>query len=87
MFARHSLFHHVLEPPEQLHYLVTCNCSFLKKPLLEVEGLLKIFVIPVAKMLQRVFTYGKRVGGLHTKKMLSFIMILIQTSLFPENLV
>ncbi len=38
MFARHSLFHHVLEPPEQLHYLVTCNCSFLKEPLLEVGG-------------------------------------------------
>ncbi|HOK08043.1 MAG TPA: glycosyltransferase [Candidatus Hydrogenedens sp.] len=38
VFARHSLFHHVLEPPEKLHYLVTCNCSFIKKPLLDIGG-------------------------------------------------
>ncbi|MGC8847181.1 MAG: glycosyltransferase, partial [Candidatus Hydrogenedens sp.] len=38
MFARHFLFHRVLEPPEKLHYLVTCNCAFLKAPLLEAGG-------------------------------------------------
>lgn len=38
IFARHALFHRVLEPPEKLHYLVTCNCCFLKKALLEVGG-------------------------------------------------
>lgn len=38
MYARVFLFHRVLEPPEQLHYLVTCNCCFLREPLLEVGG-------------------------------------------------
>ena len=38
MFARHFLFHRVLEPPQRLHYLVTCNCAFSKAPLLEVGG-------------------------------------------------
>ncbi len=38
MFARHFLFHRVLEPSEKLHYLVTCNCAFLKAPLLDVGG-------------------------------------------------
>lgn len=38
MYARLYLFHQVLEPPTQLHYLVTCNCCFLREPLFEVGG-------------------------------------------------
>ncbi|MCX8064353.1 MAG: glycosyltransferase [Candidatus Hydrogenedentes bacterium] len=38
VYARLFLFHKVLEPPEQLHYLVTCNCCFLKEPLCDVGG-------------------------------------------------
>lgn len=38
MAARHYVFHKILEPPQSLLYLVTCNCVFLREALLAVGG-------------------------------------------------
>ncbi len=38
MAAKHYVFHRILEPPDALLYLVTCNCIFYRQALLDAGG-------------------------------------------------
>lgn len=38
LVSRYYTFHHILEPPPSLLYLVTANCCYLRAPILEVGG-------------------------------------------------
>ena len=38
VWARHYMLHKILEPHVWLQYIITCNCCYLREPLLEVGG-------------------------------------------------